>query len=103
MKFVVMKGENLPNYFIIGTDNIHMYDIRVNVQGRYFTLGNNLKRKFELVCCKPKGAKQIQNIDNVSNIAEPEVPYGRTTKEPKEFEEALKESHWDSNLPTLGQ
>lgn len=54
MRFVVMRDDWVSMCFMIGNDNINVFDIRVHIHGKYFTLGNNLKMKFELNCFKQK-------------------------------------------------
>lgn len=45
MNFMIMKGDGLPMCFIIGNGNINVFDIRVHIHRKYFTLWNNFKRE----------------------------------------------------------
>ena len=103
MSFTVMADCNLPNYFIVGIDNIRIYGIKLNVCNEFFTIGRNLKRHFQVQCKKTlKGVNTLSphEVDVSSTIANPDVKIGRPTPEPQEFEKALEQSAWD---PALSQ
>ena len=100
MTFAVMANDNLPNYFIVGIDNIRLFGIKLDVCGDFFTIGRNLKRDFQSKCTRE--ARRILSLstqmDSLSITAQPEVEVGDPTPEPEEFKEALKEAHWDKAL-----
>ena len=101
MSFVVMDNENLPNYFIIGINNIRLYGIRLNICQEFFTIGKHYKRHFSLQCLKaPLGFKALalESVHEGSTKANPDVGMGMPTGEPEQFKEALSQAFWDDAL-----
>ena len=92
MTIAFMANDHLPNYFVVGIDNIRLIGIKLNVCGSFFTIGRNLKRQFKFKCTKENQRilTLSTEMDNLSITAEPEVAVGEPTPEPVEFKEALK-------------
>ena len=100
INFTVMEGDNLPQYFIIGNNALHLYGIKLHISEGYFTIGKNTKRHFELSSCHSDTRISMVSEDIGQSIpaAQTPTPVGAQTPEPEEFEKAFKTASYSGTL-----
>lgn len=63
IQFMVMDGDDSPEYCVIGNEYMRVYDVNLSLNQYYCTIGHNVERKFKTELLKASFVLNMEGSD----------------------------------------